>query len=520
MFQIENIPYNDEKTWDLICSGLTRGTFQLESPLMRHWVKRIKPRNIWELSAVISLVRPGPLQSSMTDNYVASRDGKKTFESFGHPIIDEVFNTTEHVLCYQEQVLSLGARLAWKDLDEKQRLINCDLLRKSISKKDQKKVLEIGKEFVSGCVKNGVDQAVSDKLFEIIKNCGRYLFNLSHSISYATVGYQTAYLKAHYPQQFLAVYLSYAKFKQSKKYNGKETGGKWGEISDFVNESKILGTEILPPNVNCKNDNFCIEGDSIRYGLSHIKYFGSKTIVTIQGLNVTINDWRQALALCCTDRFGKQLGSKPSEALIVTGAFIDCKVSRSSLLNAYNCIMRMTDREIKFLFDHLETLESPSITSLPQAIIDISGKATGKRKDLLKSEAQILNVDAYDNPAWVELQEQQYLGIGLTACAVEDKVSDNIDRCIDCSGNFPDYTKKNISVVIDEVRYTVTKNGKTPGAKMCFISVHDNSGQLIKLPVFPEKFEKIEDILMEKNTISLCIVKGKGGWFVESAYQL
>ncbi len=517
-FSLNQISYGDPRVWDLICSGKSNGIFQLESNLCKHWLKKIKPRNLWELSIFVSIIRPGPLMSGYADLYVEYKEGKE-FETFGNPIVDEIFNTTNHCMIFQEQLMSLGAKLAWSDLDEKTRLQKVDGLRKAVGKKLSDKLLIIGKDFVEGCVKNNIDKALADKLFDTIQNCGRYLFNLAHAMSYAYKAYETAYLKVYYPLQFMAVYLSYAKFKQSHKKEGKEIGGKWNEIKDIINESKILGINCLPPNINAKNENFSIEGDAVRYGLSHMKYFGGSTMGILRNLP-QITDWRQVLALCCTDRFGKKLGSRAAEALIVTGAFGDCKVSRTSLLNAYHCIDRLTGREQNALFDLIDNGNVVNIKELPAAVCKTGDIANKTRREKVLAEASILNVDSYDNPAWVALQEKTYLGIALTACAVDDKVTDNPDRVIDCVAELPDFTKRSLAVVINEIKYTTTKKGKNPGAKMCFLSVYDSSGQLDKLPVFPEAFEAMGDILMEKNTVALSIVKGKGGFFVEGGYQL
>ena len=250
---LENIPLDDEKTWKLIQSGQTRGVFQCESKLVQHWLKKIKPHNLWELSAVIALVRPGALESGFADKYVKNKFGDEEIESFGHPIIDDIFAPTHGILCYQESLIVLARKLAWPHLPEKENLLKADALRKAVGKKDQVKILAIGKEFVEGCLHNKVEPEIANKLFEVIKNCGRYLFNLSHSFKYAMVAYFSAYLKAHYPAQFFTTYLSYAKFKATINKFGKEISSKWIETKDLYVDGIRFDINLIGPNINNHN---------------------------------------------------------------------------------------------------------------------------------------------------------------------------------------------------------------------------------------------------------------------------
>jgi DNA polymerase-3 subunit alpha len=306
MIDLPNFSYDCPKTWSLLQSGLTKGVFQCESKLVQSWLKKIAPANIWELSAVIALVRPGPLKSGFADDYVAYKKGLKEFESFGHPIIDEVFSTTEHVLLYQESLMALGSKLAFQHLDEIKRAIKVDNLRKGVGKKDQAKLIAIGKEFTAGCLQNGVTEEVANKLFEVIKNCGRYLFNLSHSVVYAHLAYDTAWLKANYPLEFTSVYLTYAQFKQGQRKHNEELAGKFKEIQEFIIESPSLGIEILPPNFNERNENFKIIDDKIIYGLSHIKSFGHSTFDKIKDYPI-IDNWHKFFIMASTDVYGSKI---------------------------------------------------------------------------------------------------------------------------------------------------------------------------------------------------------------------
>lgn len=513
-FQIEDISFGDTKTWDLICSGFTKGMFQCESRLVQHWLKLIKPRNLWQLSAVIAIVRPGPLQSGFADEYVKYCDPNAKFETFGNPIIDEIFEATNHVMIYQEQIMALGARLAWCHLPEKERLVKVDGLRKAVGKKDQAKLLAVGKDFVEGCVGNKLSQELANKLFEIIKNCGRYVFNLSHSMSYARVGYLTAYMKCHHPLETLTVYLTYAKFKKKDK---------WEELQHLIKESKIFGIEVKRPNVNSKNEHFKIEksaeGDKyIRFGLGHMKFFGSKTMDLINKFP-TINDWRQVVFACCSNAFGGELNSRSAEALIVTGAFSDCGLSRQSLLNIVGMMDRLSPKEKEWVLSKLPEINMATELAplLNRCADEIS---VGKREEKVRSEAKLLNVDEYDHPSWIEEKEKNYLGYAITATAIDGKNVDATDKCFECYGDIAPYTVRRIAAIIDDIKITETKKGKNPGLKMAIIGIHDSTGSLEKLPIFPEQFAEVEDILIARNTVIVQIKMGQRGWVVENVSQI
>lgn len=507
-FNINEIPFDDVKTWDLIKSGYNVGIFQLESNLFHAWLKKVKPNNIWELSILIALLRPGPLMSGYADNYLQYRNAPESIESIGHPIIDEIVQSTGGVIVYQEQIMFLGARLAWSNLPPKERDLKVDILRKAIGKKNQQKILEIGKEFVEGCAKNKIDTELADKLFDLIKNSGRYAFNLSHSITYAHVAYKTAYLKCHYPMQFYCTYLSYAKFKLDK----------WEELAKIVNECKVLGQVICPPNFNLRNSNFMIYNDSIIYGLSHMKYGpNSKTIASWEDKIPRIVDWKTFCKLLC-HVYNVKIRSNTMEALISSGAFDDTKLTRKVLLNIYKFIDTLTDKEVLKIIpiiDEVDTLEQ-----FIEQIKFVSVTFNGHRKATVTSNLQFLKLDEYNNPQWIESMEKNYLGINITACGADDKTFYNVNQCKECSVDWPLYTKKKLAVVLDQVIMTTTKKGQNPGQKMARINVHDNSSSLSNLPVFPDKYMEYSDLLRENNTLLLDIFKNKNGWCINTISQI
>lgn len=506
-FDISQIPYDDPKTWDLFTKGETLGVFQCESKLVRSKLKLIKPTNIWELSAVIALVRPGALENGMVETYVNNRENPENQIVFGHPIVDDIFKSTEGVLIYQEALMQLGARLAWPELEDLAQKVQVDKLRKGVGKKDQSKLLAIGREFVEGCIKNGVAQDTADRLFEIIKNCGRYLFNLSHSFTYAVLAYRTAYLKANYPNEFYAVYNTYAKYKQGKHSEQY--------LEHLINDAKYNGINVLPPNINSKNMDFQIEdGDNLRYGLSHLKFFGNHTEDVIDALP-KIHSWQQPVLMALTDTFGHKLNSRAIESLISSGAFDDLKFGRKNLLSVVQIFGKLTDRELRWCIERLGEFESKA--DIKRLLTLCSNEVSNaKRRVILQSEIQTLDLEQYDHPAWIEEQERKYLKCPITATAVDAKVNQVIDTCLQCKGNFPKYSKKTIQACLSKIRFTTTKKGQNPGQKMASIEVYDSSGILDNLPVFPDTFVEYQDYLIPNNIVILNLYMGNLGWVVES----
>jgi DNA polymerase-3 subunit alpha len=500
------IPYGDEQTWDLICSGKTAGVFQLESYGMQKLATRIKPRNTWDLAALVALFRPGPLKSGFADLYAEYKNGTKEIESFGHPDIDATLKSTYNLVVYQEALILLGQRVAWKHLPHKDRLNLADDLRKAVGKKNQQKILEIGQKFVDGCLLNGISPETANKLFEVIKNCGRYAFNLSHAWKYADIGYKMAYLKCHHPLIFYTTSLSYSGEKLDE----------YEEIAKLIEDGKERGINFIGPNINKKNVEFQIENsDTIRYGLRHIKYYMGTLTDKLENLPI-IDDWRKLLILCFTDTFGIKLRSNSAIALINCGAFQDVGLSRKSLLSLHNCFTELTEKEKSKIVDKLH--ECPNIADLPNLILNSTSNKN--RLKIVEGLIQFLKLDAYDHPSWVEEIEKQYMGIGLTASCLDNKYTDGFNTVSDCLGTFGDYQKRKVAVIIDEVKETVTKKGNNPGQKMAKIFTHDQSGRLDHLPIFPDLYTECSDLLIQNNTVLLDIYYKNKGWIVNKVCQI
>ena len=254
------VDYKDEKTWNLFKDGYTKGIFQLESQLGRSWSKRLEPTNIEELSALISIIRPGTLKAmsegkSMTQHYVDRKHGKDEV-SYIDDALESILGATHGVLVYQEQAMRIAQKLAGFNLQE------ADDLRKAIGKKKADLMAKIRVKFINGCREVGmVSEESAKEIFGWIEKSARYSFNKSHAVSYAINAYESAWYKANYTKEFFLSYLYYASEKQDPHE----------EVYELISEAKLFDIEIKLPNLSKFDKKFNIDGKYIYFGIKDIK---------------------------------------------------------------------------------------------------------------------------------------------------------------------------------------------------------------------------------------------------------
>ncbi|MCH7960117.1 MAG: DNA polymerase III subunit alpha, partial [Candidatus Hydrogenedentes bacterium] len=249
---IDAIEPDDSATYALLRSGQTTGVFQLESPGMRDLARRIGLESLEEICALVALYRPGPMQ--FIEQYIQHKHKPDTIR-FDHPLLEPILRETYGIAVYQEQVMQIVQALAGFSLGQ------ADILRRAMGKKNAKLMAQQKTKFVEGCLKNGLDEALAQTLYGKIETFAGYGFNKSHSMAYAFVAYQTAYLKAHFPAEFMAALLT-------------SESGNLDKIAIYVEECRRLNINVLPPDVNHSHLHFHAEGDTIRFGLLAIKNVG------------------------------------------------------------------------------------------------------------------------------------------------------------------------------------------------------------------------------------------------------
>ncbi|MEA1912664.1 MAG: DNA polymerase III subunit alpha [candidate division WOR-3 bacterium] len=312
-FDIYNLEKDDEKTYQLIRRGDTIGVFQLESEGMRRMLRKIQPSNFSDLAAAVALYRPGPLQNINQDEFALKKKGKMEPE-YPHPKLKPVLEETYGIMLYQEQVMKIANIIAGFSPGE------ADKLRMAMGKKKMDVMQSMEEKFIKGCIKNGLSKSQAEDIFDRMSSFAKYGFNKAHSVSYAEIAYQTAYLKAHYPVEFYAASLT---SNISEDAEG---------IRKFIKDTKIHGIQIKPPDINISLYEFTPEGDSIRYGLGGIKNVGKNAVLKIikEREKKKFEDFFDFVERAG----GKLVNKKVMESLIKAGSFDSIKENRHSLLSS------------------------------------------------------------------------------------------------------------------------------------------------------------------------------------------
>ena len=293
------IPLNDEKTMQLFGEGRTDAVFQFESGGMQEICRRLKPKELEDLSALNALYRPGPIDGGMIDDYLARHRGEKQVR-YLVPEMKEILSNTYGVLVYQEQIMQLAQKLAGYSLGE------ADMMRRAMGKKKREEMAVHEEKFVSGAVGRGIAKDKAESIFTLMAQFADYGFNRSHSIAYAYLAFQTAYLKAHYPAFFYAAVLSHEADDSAKVYK-------------YSTELRAMGLRLLPPDVNESDEDFTPSTDAVRFGLTAIKGIGSSTVKAIveargPGKFTSLFDFASRI-----DQ--GSIGRRGLESLVTSGAF-------------------------------------------------------------------------------------------------------------------------------------------------------------------------------------------------------
>ena len=317
-FDINNIPLDDKKTYELLCACQTLGVFQLESSGMRDLIKKLQPTQFSDISALVALYRPGPMESGMMDMFVRRKNGQEkiTYET---PLLEDLLKDTYGCMVYQEQIMQISKTLGGFTPGE------ADSLRKAMGKKKLEMMEKFGKKFVEGAKANQIAEKTASHIYEQMKAFAGYGFNKSHSYAYALVAYQTAYLKANYPIEFMCAALT-----NEIGHNAIGADDKENKIATYLEEAKKMGFEILPPDVNKSQPEFAVEEkngkECIRYALEAVKNAGTEGCISIaeqakQKPFTSLEDMCSRI-----DIF--QANKKALESLIKAGA-MDCLMPQS-----------------------------------------------------------------------------------------------------------------------------------------------------------------------------------------------
>ncbi len=318
----DTLPLDDAGTYQLLTEARTFGVFQLESAGMRDALKRLKPQRIEDIIAMVALYRPGPMD--LIEDFVNRKHGRAPI-AYEHPLMERHLQETYGIMVYQEQVMRLAADLAGFSLGE------ADTLRKAMGKKDRELMATQREKFISGCKANKIDARKAERIWDLIEKFAGYGFNKSHAACYGVVAYQTAYLKANYPTEFMAALLTSEMDKTDK-------------IVQYVEETRAMGLRVEPPDVNVSRAQFTVAGEAIHFGLAAIKNVGATAIDSIvrareaDGRFGTLEDFCARVDLRLVNR-------RVVESLIKAGAFDSLQSTRAGLLAALDQAMDSGQRQ-------------------------------------------------------------------------------------------------------------------------------------------------------------------------------
>jgi len=451
---IEKIPLDDEKTFKLLQDAHTTGVFQLESSGMKRYLKQLKPTVFEDIIAMVALYRPGPMD--YIPDFIGGKHGTKKIE-YLHPKLEPILNNTYGVAVYQEQLMQIARDLAGFSLGE------ADVLRKAVGKKIKELVAEQREKFIEGCIRTGIGKSIGEKVFAFIEPFAGYGFNRSHAACYALVGYQTAYLKAHYPAEFMAALLT------SDQDN-------IDRIAIEVTETREMGIEVMPPSINESFEEFAvIQGDDgkerVRFGLNAIKNVGHVVAKEIVEERKRGNKYESLEAFVERVKT-KDLNKKSVDALIKVGALEDFG-ERNNLLQSLDAILQH-GKNLKAISEtHAGSLFGDM--AMPVSKIKLAPTAPVEKKTKLIWEKELLGLYVSDHPT---SEYQAFFNKTATPLGTLEKK--------------PDDSRVRLGGVITTVRKVLTKNGST----MYFVGLEDMTGR-IEMLVFGKTAERTGESWIE-----------------------
>ena len=322
---INNIPLDDKETFEMLSKGETDAVFQLESSGMKKYIKRLKPTVFEDLGAMVALYRPGPLEAGMVEDFIDRKHGRQKIE-YAHPLLESILKDTYGTILYQEQIMAIFQTLADYSLG------GADMVRRMMGKKKLQQMAEQKSIFVDATAKKGMSSEAATKLFEQIESFAKYCFNKAHSSAYAFVAYQTAYLKAHYPVEFMCAMLTSVADKQEK-------------TQQYILQCQAQGIEVLAPDINKSNSQFTPDGNNIRFGLASIKNVGEAVIEQIE--QERANKPFESFYDFCSRVDFKCLNKRTLESLIKAGAFSCIEKSRKQLLENIDSVVEFVQNAAK-----------------------------------------------------------------------------------------------------------------------------------------------------------------------------
>ncbi|MCL2754010.1 MAG: DNA polymerase III subunit alpha, partial [Defluviitaleaceae bacterium] len=491
---LDQINMSDPKIFEAIAGGKTEGMFQLESRGMTSFMKELKPTSIDDLTAGISLFRPGPMD--FIPKYVRSKNAGMAVV-YAHPLLEPILQETYGVIVYQEQVMQIVRVLAGYSL------ARADLIRRAMSKKTED-VMAREKQFfihgiegeVAGCVGNGISQKVAEQIWYEMADFAKYAFNKAHAVAYATVGYQTAWLKTYYPSEYMAALLTSVMSQNSK-------------VAEYLNECKKMGIEVLPPDINQSFATFSVVDDNkIRYGLNAIKNLGRPTVAVLVKERKKDGEFKSL-----TDFIGRiadsDLNKRSIEALIKAGAFSSLGGKRSQYICIYEGLMSsIGNSRRQNMSGQISLLDMGQKSERAEIIADqLPDIPEFSMEKLLTDEKEIMGIYVSGHPILAYEKQMQPL-VNLYSRELNfdegDEAGDASNSILhsENESTLRDGQMVTVGGIISKKNIVYTRKNNTP---MCFLTIEDMYGYL-EIVVFSAIYTEVAKELNEGRVI---VVDGK-----------
>lgn len=476
-FDIEKIALTDEATYRMFSKGQTLGVFQCESAGLRSVLTRLRPQSLEDIIAVISLYRPGPMDS--IDDYIANRHDPKRIR-YKTPLLKPILDVTYGCLIYQEQVMEVFRRLAGYSFGR------ADIVRRAMSKKKHKVMEEERHNFIyglqnedgstacCGCIANGIDAQTANSIFDDMSSFASYAFNKSHSTAYAIVAYRTAYLKCHYPGEFMAALLTSVIDDADK-------------IALYIGDCLRLGLRTLPPDVNLSGLSFTPEGRGIRFGLLAIKNLGKGFIASIleerrkNGPYTGLYDF-------CKRLYGKDFNKRAVEGLIKSGALDGLDLNRREMLQNLPTVCAAVEAESRRNLDGQLDLfsigQAQPVTQAPE----YARCTEFPQQELLQMEKETTGLYLSGHPMTAYASVSRQLGAA--------NVADLLEAGEEAGAKYRDGSTVSLLAIVTAVKRKTTRNDDT----MAFVTVEDLYGSM-ELLVFPKIYAQFSHLLTPGSVI-------------------
>ena len=472
-FNLDEIPQDDKKVFEMLSTGDAYGVFQFESNGMRQVLAQIKPTGIEDMIAVISLYRPGPMDSIPT--YIRNRHDPSSVR-YKTPQLEHILGVTNGCIVYQEQVMQICRELAGFSYGQ------ADLVRRAMSKKKHDVMEQERTHFIDGCtdpgrecpgcVANGISREVANEIFDEMSSFASYAFNKSHAAAYAVVAYQTAYLKCHYVRQFMAALLTSVLENTDK-------------VIEYSGECQRLGIRVLPPDINKSGLGFTVDGEDIRFGLLALKNVGRGLIQTV--LQKREEKPYTSMYDFCSRLYGRELNRRAVESFIKSGSFDSFGCSRRAMLDSLEGMLKSIEGENRRNIEGQISLFGGAEEKINQ--YRIPEKSEYPKSELLRMEKEISGLYLSGHPL------DQYRG------EIERYATSSVSKLTGEEAEQMDGKQVSLVCTVVRIKYLTTRSD----SMMAFVTVEDLSGSM-ELLVFPKTLTQCGESIFENAVV---VVRGK-----------